>query len=847
MAKSAMKQRVLALLTALCLLCMAVGWSLSLTKVSAEGEDSVPSTDRMVDLITENSTASVPWSVPTGVQADYAYDAANGATIAFQDQASITAAGMLVSHDGAENGKTIHVFETELAGTADSPMYSYNTFVFRSDGAMGDFIALAFRQGAGAVKIISRVGGTFYTADNDKWPAAQGGYALVTNNAQLSAGGRVQVVIESDADSVRVWFNGVLGYEDDLLADVPAATGLFLFGDASTYGPFKAENVHCYTNAPDPVPPTEEEPATDGMKDLLSAESEDSLVWSAPAGATSEFSYDNGATFNLGNTDGVGSAAQRVFHDSPDYGRVVHTFETQLAGTASEPMYSWNTFIFRADQGTGDFIAFAFRQGVGAMKIISRVDEVFYTAESDGFVYSDNGTPDDPSDDKSSQGGYPLVTLNEQLSAGGKVEVTIESDYDTMKVWINGELAYESDLLHRLPAATGIFAYSAASSYSGFKVENAHCYTEDYTKMNNAVNEDSIIYSPFGGGGAQGIIQEGGAYLAAGSSKDGTAVFSGPTLTGKTVQTYTFVMDSPDVWAWSNVYIRADATQENYIAFRVRRAFGHAGFFGQVNGYNLAYANNEPFADENIAVLPLVTLPNSSGETNLPQGTELNFTFVSDQEGIVVYLDNTPIIVMFYDELEVAGDNPSYGLDIAELPGYLAAIPATTGMYGGVTGSYQAAEFKNVNCWYEGEKLPDTIANTFLTDMQYNKQTIEGFSPGSFEYDVTISGDTPVNQDSLVCTAPEGVTVSEPVWSVNETSGYTEATITVTAGDIVRTYKLTFEVYDTPQPFEPEEWPEEDASGGCNSTAAVQSGSIFCASVAAAVLAVCLKKGKRGN
>ena len=167
-----MKQRVLALLTALCLLCMAVGWSLSLIKVSAEGEDSVPSTDGMVDLITENSTASVPWSVPTGVQADYSYDAANGATIAFQDQASITAAGMLVSHDGAENGKTIHVFETDLVMTDGS----YNPFVFRSDSAMGDFIALAFRQLAGAVKIISRVGGTFYTADNDKWPAAQGGY-----------------------------------------------------------------------------------------------------------------------------------------------------------------------------------------------------------------------------------------------------------------------------------------------------------------------------------------------------------------------------------------------------------------------------------------------------------------------------------------------------------------------------------------------------------------------------------------------------------------------------------------------------------------------------------------------
>ena len=839
MAKSAMKQRLLALLAALCLLCMAVGWSLGPAKVSAAGEDSVPSTDGMVDLITENSTASVPWGVPTGVQADYTYDAENGATIAFKDQASITAAGLIVSHDGAEYGKTIHVFETELAGTADSPNYSYNTFVFRSDASVGDFIALAFRQGAGAVKIISRVGGTFYTADNDKWEGAQGGYPLETNNAQLSAGGRVQVVIESDADSVRVWFNGVLGYEAELLADISAATGLFLNGASSTYGPFKAEKVHCYTN---PIP---EEPATDEMKDLLSAESEDHLVWSAPAGATSEFSYDSGATFYLGNTDGVASAAQRVFHDAPDNGSVVHTFETQLAGTASEPMYSWNTFIFRADQGTGDFIAFAFRQGVGAMKILSRVDEVFYTAENDGFQYAGTETPDDPSDDKSSQGGYPLVTNNAALSAGGRVEITIQSDYDSMKVWINGELAYEADLLHRVPAATGIFAASAASSYSGFKVENAHCYTADFTKMNNAVNEDSIIYSPFGGGGAQGIIQEGGAYLAAGSSKDGTAVFSGPTLTGKTVQTYTFVMDATDIWAWSNVYIRADATQENYIAFRVRRAFGHAGFFGHVNGYNLAYANNEPFADENIAVLPLVSVSNNA---NLEQGTELKFTFVSDQEGIIVYLDNTPVIVMFYDELQVAEGNQDYGLDIEKLPGYLAALPATTGMYGGVTGSYQAAVFKNVNCWYEGEKLPDTIANTFLTDMQYNGQTIEGFSPGSFEYDVTISGDTPVNQDSLVCTAPEGVTVSAPVWSVNETSGYTEATVTVTAGDIVRTYKLTFEVYDTPQPFEPEEWPEEDASGGCNSTAAVQSGSIFCASVAAAaVLAVCLKKGKRGN
>ncbi len=618
-----------------------------------------------------------------------------------------------------------------------------------------------------------------------------------------------------------------------------------LFGIAQLWS-FRPASAAEETDAP---------PETAGMTDLLTQESEARLVWAAPAGVTTtaDLTYDaQGADFRLGNTQNLLSAAMRVSHKGKTDGRVIHKFTVDL----TDHDYSYSTFIFRAGDivktskndpsntsgeniynpsDTVDFIALAFRKEVGAVKIVSRYDDTFYTADNDKW--------------SGAKGGYPLAINVPELLAGGSVEVVIESDFDHVRVWFNGVLGYETALLHPMPPATGIFAYSGASSYSDFTVKDARCYTADLTTYNNAVGGDSVVYSPLGGGGAQATAGADGMTLSPGSSREGMAVFSAPILTSqRVVQTYSFALNTPAAnrLEWYTVLLRASTTMDEYLALRIRRGYGQVVLFGKINGFHCTYASNEPFDSRNLYVFPKRSI---SGMTDLPEGMVMNLTIVSDVNGIVVYHNDEVIYKLFYKDLEFqsTNENSPDGFEISTLGAKIAELPVATGMMHGPKGGYSGATYTGVNCYYGGEAQTDDIRGTFLETLTYQGEQVEGFTPGTFEYDVTVSSSETVDHNALAAGAEEGVSVSAPVWSVNERTGFEEAEIAISRSGIVRTYRLTFEVYDPPKPFVPEPW---SPGGGLESwkIVLIVLGSVAgAAGIACAIVFPIRKKKKKGG
>lgn len=588
-------------------------------------------------------------------------------------------------------------------------------------------------------------------------------------------------------------------------------------------------------------------PSTAGMTDLITENSTASMIWSVYGGDPSKqapavYDYDGtGADFNIGDTVGLLSAAIRVSHDGADNGKVIHTFNTQLT-----PQWEWSKFIFRADGNTNDFTALAFRRnpGGGAMvKIVSRVNGKFYTSTDNWYdpVHNPNVFALDE---------YMHVSCP-ALDVAGTINVVIESDYDYVKVWFNGVLGYSTTLVHRVAAGTGIFALSAASSNSNLRITDAHCYTPALASMNNAINGENVVYSPLGGGGAQSEMNAGGATLTPGSSREGAALFTMPEIkTGRIVQTYSFSLDTPnsDIYDWYTVVLRASPSMDQYLAFRIRRFSGHIGMFarfktqtaeGKTKYLQCSYASNEPFEldDDIYSIFPRKQLPDEVAE-----GDVFHLTVVSDENGIVVYNGNREIYTADFGALTLENEMTNPALDVTKVPDYIAAIPVATGMMHGPNGGYTGASYTGVNCYYEGAALEDTLKDTFLTGITYNGAPLEGFTPGSFEYDITVGGSDAVDKTALSCTAGEGTSVSDFVWSVNQKTGFEEATVTATRGETSWTYTFTFEKYDAPQPFVPETWEEEggESDKGCKKSAA-GTGIAAAAVLAAALFAV--KKG----
>ena len=549
-------------------------------------------------------------------------------------------------------------------------------------------------------------------------------------------------------------------------------------------------------------------PDASGMKEIITEKSQAKFDWGSGMSASFSFDDETGGTFSLPYQAGAMVGAGHITYDG------VYLSETLLTFTAHLPSddWLWNVVVFRGSATLDDFTALVFRRGGGHITLLSRVGGIWYSyADTDGGAGAIVlGIPTVKEFELGTSSVLSGIT-------GDTVDMAVHSTSDSVKVYAEDQLIYESPLTKVLPSVTGLFSYNAANSNFDLTLSNLRCYTPDYSQWNNAVNEESVVYSPFGGGGAQSEILSDGATLTAGSSKDGTALFTGPDITAVTVQTYSFTLDTSleNIWQWYTVFIRASADMEDYLVFRIRRAFGQFTMFGHINGYNLSYAVNEPFESENIPVFP-IGLYNQLN--NIEEGTVINLTVVSDEYGCYVFNGGEKIYEVVYSRMGLTAANGQlYGLDLSELPSYINQLPPVTGMYGRNEG-YFGAEYSGVNCFYEGEKLPDAQKDSFLKEITYKGQTIEGFTPGSFEYDVVISGAEAVDEQAVAVVPGSGVDSADITWRTDEKSGYRQAVIAVKAGETEREYILTFEVYDAPEPFEREEWETRATGSGCSSS-----------------------------
>ncbi|MGN1052657.1 MAG: hypothetical protein ACI4SH_04625, partial [Candidatus Scatosoma sp.] len=504
----------------------------------------------------------------------------------------------------------------------------------------------------------------------------------------------------------------------------------------------------------------------EGLKNVVTENSTGRVIWSAPGKTAAAYAYsENGGSLKLTKGNDVISACIVVTNDGIALGESELEFTTKLSATSE---WEWNHVIFRGDSEMRNFTAFAFRKGGGHMTVLSRYDDKFYTFETSNVIYNVNTVK-----------AYPLGQ-SDKLSAlnnGAEVSLKIRSTETEMQVYMGGEVIFQSALAHKMAPATGVLTWSDASSNPNIELSGIKNYVSDYTVWNNAVNAQSIVYSPLGGGGAQSTAGANGSTLTPGSSKDGMAVFTAPQISGRVVQTYTFSMDTPasNIYDWYTVLIRADETLEDYIALRIRRAYGHVALFGKINGYNCSYASNEPFYERNVNVFPLSSV---SGFRHVEEGTFVSLVLVSDREDLAVYVNNNLVVQLNYASLKLK-EGSDHGLDVSKLPALIADLPAATGMLYGETGGYNGAAYTGINCFYEGEPQVDTVRNSFLADITYAGKSIDGFTPGSFEYDITISSADELNKDLLECVSAEGTTVSAPVWTVNGNTGFNEATVTL--------------------------------------------------------------------
>lgn len=419
--------------------------------VTETGE--APEVSDLTNVITEKSSAS---NVGWGESGVYGYESTGGN---FKFAADTASTGRLVNFYGAAE-TDVSIFTFTATMHPDS-QFTWDYVIFRSDASLNNFVSLGFCS-YGFVSLFERYDGEFY--GHVQQPAALDGtpmnavYAL-GNRSEITGKSEVTLTVWSNSQLVRVYSGDTLIYEEVLRHEVNPGVGLFTYSGASGYSGAELSDMSCYVSVSDPVPDTT------GKADLLTAQSNAYLAWAAPEGATAELKYDEtlGANFHFGNVDGMVSGAMGVSHDGKTDGKTIHQFTVDL----TEHDYSYSMFIFRASGPStiDNFIALAFRKEVGAMKIISRYNDVFYTADNDKW--------------EGAQGGYPLKINDPTLLQGGTIEVTIESDANSAKVWFNGVLSYETELLHEMVPATGIFAWSGASSYDGFTVLNAHCYTTD--------------------------------------------------------------------------------------------------------------------------------------------------------------------------------------------------------------------------------------------------------------------------------------------------------------------------------------------------------------------------------
>lgn len=210
-----------------------------------------------------------------------------------------------------------------------------------------------------------------------------------------------------------------------------------------------------------------------------------------------------------------------------------------------------------------------------------------------------------------------------------------------------------------------------------------------------------------------------------------------------------------------------------------------------------------------------------------------------------------------------------YNPNTWDLSDEIAKLKPAVGTFGGDTSDLFAINtysdattvFSNVNCYYSGEKGVDTQKDTFLNGISYKGNLLAGFTPGSFESDIIVSGEDAFDRNSLTFEKGIGVTEVKTEWHTDEKFGYEQAIITVISEIATRTYILTFETYDEPVPFEREDWDElneknsgnqggqtesdgGDTDAGCGSFVVAEM-AVLCMALLAGVSIYLTKKGEK--
>lgn len=616
-------------------------------------------------------------------------------------------------------------------------------------------------------------------------------------------------------------------------------------------------------------------PSYEGYAQRITEESTAVQAWvpNYPEIPSSDYNFSEaGASLKL--PDSVTTGVAEVNLTGAELGETILQFTASL-----EAKDKWNFVVFRGDAHYNSFTALMFRAD-GVITMMSHAydaDKAAETPNNPYIWYSYADLPEAPNAifpepvEKNCEIATGITALS---SAGSTVDMTIISTKENVEVYIgDGETpVYESPLTIPLASAAGIFVYDAPNYCNSVNLTNLRCYDSlDYQNWNNAVTEDSLLYSAYGGGGAESTFGENGATLSAGSSIGNTAVFTMPDIENRTtVHTYSFTLNNSDTTYWSDMLLRANDDMSEYLVLRVRRMGQHVGLYGRIAGKNYTYST-EPFSgtykddftgeyNDNDYVM---CFPLGAGSSDFAKGTQLNFMIVTDNDGCTVY--NNGSVFYSVDFNACKGYNPNTW----DLSDEIAKLKPAVGTFGGDTSDLFAINtysdattvFSNVNCYYSGEKGVDTQKDTFLNGISYKGNLLAGFTPGSFESDIIVSGEDAFDRNSLTFEKGIGVTEVKTEWHTDEKFGYEQAIITVISEIATRTYILTFETYDEPVPFEREDWDElneknsgnqggqtesdgGDTDAGCGSFVVAEM-AVFCMALLAGVSIYLTKKGEK--
>ncbi|MGN1052520.1 MAG: hypothetical protein ACI4SH_03925 [Candidatus Scatosoma sp.] len=217
-----------------------------------------PGDRELIELVTAESKGVLDWG-DGQENVVYSYDQTNGGALKFNCQPSAIVGMGQVTYGTAACDQTHLSFTANIPNfDKDTGLWSWNYVVFRGDGALDNFTALAFRKGGGHIMMLSRVAGTWYTYADSETGGIFGGISTVKNcelgsSSVLSgmSSSEIKMEIRSSSNYVEVYAGetaaDTLIYQSALTLPLPSATGIFIYSNASSNSLLELKNISCKT------------------------------------------------------------------------------------------------------------------------------------------------------------------------------------------------------------------------------------------------------------------------------------------------------------------------------------------------------------------------------------------------------------------------------------------------------------------------------------------------------------------------------------------------------------------------------------------------------------------------